>query len=217
MEAISPTEIFGTKPAAPTGRNLAELDSEAFFEMLITQLQTQDPLDPVSNSDVVAQISQIRDLESSTKLSATLDKLAEMQSLVASQQQFGSASSLIGSYVEGAVATEDGSGRFISGVVTGIRFEADGTPILETHNGEELPIGSLSQVTNVEELNRLANKLINELIRGEIPDESGLPIDVRGIVDSVKTDEIGLPILVLDDGTEMPLQYFREILSENDA
>ena len=217
METIAPTETLGIQPAAPTGRNLAELDSEAFFKMLITQLQSQDPLDPVSNADVVAQISQIRDLESSTKLSATLDKLADMQSQLASQQQFGSAASLIGSYVEGVVATEDGSGRFISGVVTGIRFEADGTPILETHNGEELPLSSLSQITNVEELNRLAVKLVGELIRGEIPDESGLPIDVRGIVDSVKTDEIGLPVLVLDDGTEMPLRYFREVLNDNDA
>ncbi len=217
MEAIAPTETFGSQPAAPTGRNLAELDSEAFFKMLITQLQTQDPLDPVSNSDVVAQISQIRDLESSTKLSATLDKLAEMQSLLASQQQFGSAATLIGSYVEGAVAAEDGSGRFVSGVVTGIRFDPDGAPILEIHNGEELPMQSLSQITNVEELNRLAVKLINKLIRGQVPDEAGLPIDVRGIVDSVKTDEIGLPVLVLDDVTEMPLHYFREVLNENDA
>ena len=53
METLAPTDTLGIQPAAPTGRNLAELDSEAFFKMLITQLQTQDPLDPVSNADSV--------------------------------------------------------------------------------------------------------------------------------------------------------------------
>lgn len=214
METLPVLDAASSQPATPTGRNLAELDSEDFFKMLITQLQMQDPLDPVSNSDVVAQISAIRDLESSTKLSSTLDKLAETQLQLASNQQFGAAAGLIGSYVEGLVTDQEGQARLVGGVVTGVRFETDGTPILELHTGRELPIDLLNQVTSVDELNRLGQKLIGKLVRGEKPDESGGLVEVRGTVESVRQDEIGLPILILDDGSELPLQFFREILEE---
>jgi hypothetical protein len=33
-------------------------------------------------------------------------------------------------------------------------------------------------------------------------------------VEDIRTDDIGLPVLILDDGTEMPLRYFREIVDE---
>jgi len=211
---VTGTNLLATQPA--TGRNLSQMRPEDFFKLLVTQLQTQDPMEPMSNSEIVQQISQIRDLEASTKLSSTLDNLAEMQQALAGQQRVGAASSLVGSYVEGTLTDDAGHSQFVAGVVTGIRFEADGSPVLQLHEGQELNLDSVSQVTSIEEVNRVAQRLLGKEIRGEMPDESGQLVTVQGLVESIKTDDIGLPILVLDDGTEMPLQYFKEIVSEEE-
>ena len=216
MESAGVSETGAVATQQPTGRNLSQMRPEDFFEMLVAQLQTQDPMEPMSNSEIVQQISQIRDLEASTKLSSTLDRLAELQQTLAEQQRFGSASGLVGSYIEGVITDQAGQSRFVAGVVTGIRFEANGSPVLQLHQGEELGLGSVSQVSSVDEVNRVAQQLLGKEIRGEMPDESGNLITVQGIVESIKADDIGLPILVLDDGTEMPLQYFKEIVSEEE-
>ena len=216
MESAGVSDAGAVVTQQPTGRNLSQMRPEDFFEMLVAQLQTQDPMEPMSNSEIVQQISQIRDLEASTKLSSTLDRLAELQQTLAEQQRFGSASGLVGSYIEGVITDQAGQSRFVAGVVTGIRFEANGSPVLQLHQGEELGLGSVSQVSSIAEVNRVAQQLLGKEIRGEMPDESGNLITVQGIVESIKADDIGLPILVLDDGTEMPLQYFKEIVSEEE-
>ena len=209
---VNDTSALFTQQTA--GRNLSQMRPEDFFELLVTQLQTQDPMEPMSNSEIVQQISQIRDLEASAKLSTTLDTLAEMQQALAGQQRMGSASALVGSYVEGVIADADGTSRFVAGVVTGIRFAQDGSPVLQLHEGQEVDLDSVTQVTSIEEVNRVAQRLLGKEVRGEMPDESGNLITVQGVVESIKTDDIGLPILVLDDGTEMPLQYFKEMVTE---
>jgi flagellar basal-body rod modification protein FlgD len=215
MESTGITDSAAVAVQQPTGRNLADMKPEDFFALLIAQLQTQDPMEPLSNSEIVQQISMVRDLESTTKLNNTLDELATMQAALAGQQRFGAASSLIGSYVEGLVTDEQGNSRFTAGVVTGVRFTEDGTPVLQLHDGEELEMAYVNQVTSVDEVNRIAQGLLGKTIRGEMPDESGNLVSVEGLVESIKTDEVGLPVLVLDDGTEMPLQYFKEIVSED--
>ena len=214
MESAGITDAGAIATAQATTRRLDEMRPEDFFELLVAQMKTQDPMEPMSNSEIVQQISQIRDLEASTKLSSTLDKLAEMQQSVTDQQRMGSASALVGSYIEGAVTDEAGNSRFVAGVVTGIRFDAEGKPILQLHEGDELELGQVTQVTSIEEVNRVALKLIGKVVRGEMPDESGNPITIEGMVENVRADDIGLPVLILDDGTEMPLQYFREIVDD---
>lgn len=214
MESAGVTDTGTIATQQPTTRRMEDMRPEDFFELLVAQMRTQDPMEPMSNSEIVQQISQIRDLEASTKLSSTLDKLAEMQQSLTDQQRMGSASALVGSYVEGTITDEEGNSRFAAGVVTGVRFDTEGKPILQLHEGDELELGQLAQVTSIEEVNRVALKLIGKVVRGEMPDESGNPITVEGLVEDVKTDDIGLPVLILDDGTEMPLQYFREIVED---
>ncbi|UCG33031.1 MAG: hypothetical protein JSU68_00065 [Phycisphaerales bacterium] len=214
MESAGVTDAGVIATSQPTTRRMDEMRPEDFFELLVAQMRTQDPMEPMSNSEIVQQISQIRDLEASTKLSNTLDKLAEMQQSLTDQQRMGSASALVGSYIEGAITDEEGNSRFVAGVVTGVRFDTTGKPILQLHQGDELDLGQVMQVTSIEEVNRVALKLIGKVVRGEMPDESGSPITIEGLVEDVRTDDIGLPVLILDDGTEMPLQYFRQIVEE---
>ena len=71
-----------------------DLDIDSFLKLLISELQNQDPLDPMDNSEMVAQIGQIREIGATDELTRTLGKLSSSQELV-------TASSLIGQTISG--------------------------------------------------------------------------------------------------------------------
>lgn len=66
---------------------MGALDQGDFLKLLTTQLQQQDPLEPVDNKDMLAQMAQFSALAGSTKTNATLaDISAKMDDLIAAQQ-----------------------------------------------------------------------------------------------------------------------------------
>lgn len=111
-----------------------ELKTEDFIKMMITQLQNQDPLEPAKNQELLAQMSQIGQLQSTTALQDSLKSLVL-------QNNLGAAGNLIGKMVEGL----EPDGAEISGLVTSVRVEGDEIS-LELDNGKEL---KLARVTSI--------------------------------------------------------------------
>lgn len=69
--ATSATDLA---PAAPqTGTT--DLGEDTFLTLLTTQMQYQDPLDPMSNADFVAQLAQFSSLEELKTLGAGMESL----------------------------------------------------------------------------------------------------------------------------------------------
>ena len=102
-----------------TGNDLvSEINSDAFLELLITELQNQDPLEPLSNQEIVQQLSQIREIESNLQLTDTLESVRLGQNLAM-------ANGLIGRLVAGL--TDDSEP--IAGRVGGVSI-VDGEPRL---------------------------------------------------------------------------------------
>src|SRR5579859_2500979 len=129
---IGSTAATATSPtSAAGGYNLSPAD---FIKMMVTQLQNQDPMNPTSNQDLLGQMSQIGQLETSTQLQTVLQGLA-------TQTQIGSASSLIGKSVQGM----DANNNTIQGLVTSVKVQSDGVS-LELDNGQAL---ALSRVTAI--------------------------------------------------------------------
>jgi flagellar basal-body rod modification protein FlgD len=94
------------------------VESGDFLKLLITQLQNQDPLNPTDNSDMLNQISQIRNIEATSELSSTLQSVLLGQNLA-------SASSLVDKQISGL--SDDG--KMVSGRVERVTI-ADGVPRL---------------------------------------------------------------------------------------
>ena len=55
------------------GKN--ELGRDAFFQLLLTQLQNQDPLNPMESTDMTAQLAQFSQLEQLNDMNTSLDYL----------------------------------------------------------------------------------------------------------------------------------------------
>src|SRR3954467_13683169 len=119
------------------------LKSEDFIKMMVTQLQNQDPLQPTKNEELLAQMSQIGQLEASTDLQTSLKTITL-------QNNLSSAGNLIGKMVTG----QDERGVPINGLVNSVKV-VDGAVSLELDNGRQL---SLSNITGITALARTAAK-----------------------------------------------------------
>ena len=85
---------------------LAAVTADDFMTLLITQLQYQDPTEPMTNDEILSQVSQMQSMQASIELTDTLEGLSNGQSLA-------SASSLIGQRVVG----RRGDGGVVEGTV----------------------------------------------------------------------------------------------------
>ena len=73
-------------PVVPAGTAEKQLDQTAFLRLMTTQLQEQDPVDPVDNQAMVAQMAQFSSVagisEMNTSLKSIADQIAEQTSLL---------------------------------------------------------------------------------------------------------------------------------------
>jgi flagellar basal-body rod modification protein FlgD len=96
-----------------------EMSQQAFLTLFTTQLQNQNPLDPVKNEAFVAQLAQFSQLEATTKMA---DSLASMSSTMQGDRLM-SGSALIGK----KVASPTGTAELIDGAnVSGVLSLANG-------------------------------------------------------------------------------------------
>ena len=75
-----PTEIDGV-PVLPRDVN-SQLDQDAFLKLLITSLGNQDPLNPISNEDFIAQQATFTQLEQQIQLNENFDRFLGEQETI---------------------------------------------------------------------------------------------------------------------------------------
>jgi flagellar basal-body rod modification protein FlgD len=78
-----PTSSTSSNPAAaPASQALADqtgsLGEDAFMQLLVTQLQNQDPTQPQDSSQFVTQLAQFSSLEKLTSMDQTLTTLTSI-------------------------------------------------------------------------------------------------------------------------------------------
>lgn len=86
------------------------LGKDAFLNLLVTQMKYQDPLNPTSDKEFLAQLAQFSSLEQLTNINASMDKL----NTATTQQQMFSAVSFIGKEVKAAGDSLSKSGDTVS-------------------------------------------------------------------------------------------------------
>lgn len=113
ISGIRTTADLRAEAAAPKPES--DLDRNAFLRLFTTQLQNQNPLDPMKNEAFVAQLAQFSSLEATTRMSDSLDQFVSTQS----SEKIMRGASLIGKsvFASGAVMNQPG-GATLSGYVT---------------------------------------------------------------------------------------------------
>ncbi len=70
-------DISAATTTADTSSSSSTLSQEDFLEILIAQMQNQDPLEPMNNTDYTAVLAQFSSLAQLSSISTKLDDLAE--------------------------------------------------------------------------------------------------------------------------------------------
>lgn len=127
---------------APSGTTTATngygaLGKDEFLQLLVTQMQYQDPLNPTSDTEFIAQMAQFSSLE-------------QMQNLNNSFSVY-KAYELVGKQVSGTV-----NGNIIEGIVDSVRNQAD---------GQYAVIGdSLISIDKINKVENVTEKISSELL-----------------------------------------------------
>lgn len=85
------------------------MDKDAFLQLLVAQMQYQDPLEPTSNTEFISQYAQFSQVE-------------QMQNL-ASTSELARATSLVGEHVYVKTTGSDGEPKYIYGKVDYVAYE----------------------------------------------------------------------------------------------
>lgn len=124
------TNAAGT--ATGTGGTLTQSD---FLNLLVTQLQYQDPTNPMSDTDFAAQMAQFSSLSAINNLSTSMGSFAEFT-------QMSTGASLIGATV--TTSATDSNGNLISGQLSAVTASNGAVNVVV--NGQNVP---LSDVTGI--------------------------------------------------------------------
>jgi len=100
---------------------------------MITQLQNQDPTDPVSNSEILQQVGDMETIESNTQLNSTLTGLSLSDSLTAG-------SIMLGQFIVGT----DSTGAAAQGTVDSVSV-VNGLATLNV-GSQSVPMANITQV-----------------------------------------------------------------------
>ncbi len=174
IPSIGATDPRNQSTNPPTDR-LRELNIDHFLTLMITELQNQDPLDPLKNAEILQQISQIREIGATDQLTDTLES-------VLLGQNVSSATNLIGKNVR---AIND-AGDAISGEVDRVTI-IGGVPKLHI-NGEQISLKNVAEIRS-DEFETILGEVINgEVINGEEDDgeEDGLNNDAENSSDDIE-------------------------------
>jgi flagellar basal-body rod modification protein FlgD len=148
MTKIDSNLLYSTLQAKKREGGNDILGKDDFLKILMTQLQNQDPMNPMKDQEFIAQMATFSSLEQMTNLTDTMEKFVENQS----QTQLISYNQFVGKQVtwhkidnsESEETPEISEGQ---GIVKGIRFKDDHVEFV-MDDGTILTPGNISQVND---------------------------------------------------------------------
>lgn len=189
-----------------------ELGEEEFLQILAVQLANQDPLQPMEDTDFIAQMAQFNSLQ----------QMQQLNSSFSTSQAY----SLIGKNVVGEVQEDNGSTIQILGRVTGV-VRQGGADYLQVGN-YYLPLGAVTEIydTGIDSnamISQAAN-LVGKTVEATVPEETKDAATGETVTKDVKVEGEVEAILVkngvvyakLKDtdtqtGKEVPVSYITKI------
>ncbi|MEL3960524.1 flagellar hook assembly protein FlgD [Lysinibacillus endophyticus] len=199
------------KAEKKTGTN--ELGKDAFLQILITQLQNQDPTQPMDDKEFISQMAQFSSLEQMQNMTTAMEKLLESQQ----QTQLMNYTSFIGKEVKWHELTEklDEKGKPIvnegTGKIKELKF-VDGEPVFILEDGKELKPGNISSVldgsTSSSDI-ATENPIVtaSKLIGQKVEYESDGKI-IQGFIQSVKINNALIEYILSDGLTTLTKDQF---------
>jgi flagellar basal-body rod modification protein FlgD len=134
-------DLLGQADAAASTKRTAnkELGKDAFLQLLVSQLKNQDPMKPMDDTSMIAEMAQFSSLEQMQNLNKTMEAQQTFQTLT-------QASGMIGKYVQ---LQEPGDhGAVVTGLVSEVR--TSGGKVNVVIDGKEYETSTILKVSDKE-------------------------------------------------------------------
>jgi flagellar basal-body rod modification protein FlgD len=133
--------VTGTRRSAvPTTTDKSKsLGKQDFLKLLMAQLQNQDPMKPMDDTQMIAQMAQFSALEASQQLNATMQASNNMQTVF-------QAGALIGKYIQ----ANQTDGTSTTGAVTSVGFTTTNgvtAPTIQV-SGKDVDFSTITKVSS---------------------------------------------------------------------
>jgi len=143
---IPPTTTSASSAAnSLQGNGLNDIDLNEFLNLMITELQNQDPLNPTDNAALLQQIGELRGISSNDQLVSTLKSFSNTQELT-------TASSLIGKTVKGL----DTKANEVNGEVTSVSVKIDE----KDRNKRQVQVHVGEQIVDIKNVREIDDKVV---------------------------------------------------------
>ena len=122
------------------------LGKDDFLKLMITQLQHQNPLEPMDNTEYISQMASFSSLEQMSNLNTSFEKMAALWSdYLIPQMQWQQAAQVLGKTVTYQnPSSEEGAPEFLTGLVDSV-LARDGQ-IFFMINDTEISMDSVTQI-----------------------------------------------------------------------
>ena len=134
------------------------VNQDVFLQLMITQLQNQDPLDPMDNSEFLSQQAMFSQVTTMQEMNDSLNKYGEallnMNSSMLSYTTLSQAMNIVGKEVT-AIDPENKDAT-ISGVVESVKVTDEG--VLFTVGGKEININDVKTINNASVKSEVSNE-----------------------------------------------------------
>ncbi|NLM74492.1 MAG: flagellar biosynthesis protein FlgD [Clostridiaceae bacterium] len=162
-------------------RNTGELGKNDFLQLLITQVQHQDPLNPSTDTEFIAQLAQFSALEQMQNLNRTFSYTMGFE--------------MMGKFAMGEVEDQATGGvKYVSGIVESVRvmngqiyavIGDDDVPIDKITHVSEINLGNAGAVTDY-------SGIIGMLGKARITNSDGETSVIRGLIASIEKESDGI-------------------------
>lgn len=130
---ITSNPLFSrTEDVKKAGKKAGELGKDDFLNLLVAQLKNQDPLNPMKDTEFVAQLANFSSLEQTTSMNKNMEEFLKQQQY----QNSAAAVNMMGMQITSAAGE--------TGIVTGVKIEDSG--IFLTVNGKQVPYTEIKEV-----------------------------------------------------------------------
>lgn len=202
-----------------TEKDNSTLGKDAFLQILITQLQNQDPTNPMDDREFIAQMAQFSSLEQMQNMTKAMENL-----LISQQQtQLMSYTNFIGKEVKWHEITDklDEKGQPIinegKGVISELKFKDD-QPIFILDSGKEITAGNITSIlSNSTVATTPTNPIVeaSTLIGQTVKYKNANGDYIESIIDSI-TSKNNIVEYILKDSTRLQRDQFELVLNNED-
>jgi len=166
---VTETASSASLNKANNSNNSSGIDSDAFLQLLVAEMQNQDPLEPTTNTEWVSQYAQFT-------------QVSEVQTIGESMKNY-EAQGLVGKDVIMKVTDSTGNTDFVSGRVDYVSYE-EGKAYLSI-NDSLYSIDDLDTVASTEYMAAydLANKIVEEIKK--LPKVDDITTEHKAAIESI--------------------------------